>query len=108
MTMSLHNKIETTEETKTIHEAHAKPKTEKHPAPEAPKSTPSPQFLPKQHSMRFIVRDPNSVGPNNIIIEIRTGNKVIATIPVQEIRQLDLWKAGADDMRGMVIGHQVS
>lgn len=35
--------------------------------------------------MRFVVRDPNKTSANNVIIEVREGGEVVATLPSKEV-----------------------
>ena len=39
-------------------------------------------------SVRLIVRDPNHNEVHNIIVEIRSGEKVVATVPAKELLQV--------------------
>lgn len=58
--------------------------------------------------VNFSVRDPNKTGANNVIIEIKEGDKVIATIPSKEVLEMaDRMKDGMlGDVHGVLLNQK--
>ncbi|GEM_PF-4267512 len=57
---------------------------------------------------RFLVQDPTSTSPGNVVIEIMRGDEVVATIPNKEVARLGSSgdsKATVDGLKGSLIDH---
>ena len=89
-------------ETKPVETEIRRPRTQQ--APE-----PRPTVVPDDTNVRLVVRNPNSVEINNVVVEIRQGDKVVATIPSRELMHLidAMVDSGQQHSKGVYLNDQV-